>query len=53
MDLLGVLDLDGDGRKELVIALRFATVRSIVVYTATQSAERLELAGEGQPAFQH
>lgn len=48
MDLLGVLDLDGDGRKELVIALRFSTIRSIVVYTATQSAERLELAGEGQ-----
>jgi hypothetical protein len=52
MDVLGVLDLDGDGRNELVIALRFATVRSIVVYTATQSAERLELAGEAQ-SFQH
>jgi len=48
MDLLGVVDVDGDGRKELVIALRFATVRSIVVYSATQSSQRLELAGEAQ-----
>lgn len=46
MDVLGVLDLDGDGRNELVLALRFPTVRSIVVYTATGSAEHLELAGE-------
>ncbi len=52
MDVLGVVDLDGDGRKELVLALRFPTVRSIVVYTAAQSAERLELAGEAQ-TFQH
>jgi hypothetical protein len=47
-DVLGVLDLDGDGRKEIVLALRFPTVRSIVVYTATGSAEHLELAGEAQ-----
>jgi hypothetical protein len=46
MDVLGVVDLDGDGRKDLVIALRFPTVRSIVVYSATQSPQRLELAGE-------
>lgn len=52
LDLLGVVDLDGDGRQELVLALRFATVRSIVVYTATASPERLELAGEGTP-FTH
>jgi len=48
MDVLGVLDLDGDGRKELVLALRFPTVRTIVVYTAAQSTQRLELAGEAQ-----
>lgn len=48
LDLLGVIDLDGDGRKDLVIALRFPTVRTVVVYTATQSAQRLELAGEAQ-----
>jgi hypothetical protein len=48
MDLLGVVDLDGDGRKELVIALRFPTIRSIVVYTASNMAQRLVLAGEAQ-----
>ena len=46
VDVLGVLDLDGDGRRELILAMRFPTVRSIVVYTATGSAQRLELAGE-------
>ena len=46
LDVLGVIDLDGDGRRELVLALRFPTVRSIVVYSASSSAERLELVGE-------
>lgn len=48
LDLLGVADLDEDGRKDLVIALRFPTVRTIVVYSATSSSQRLELAGEAQ-----
>ncbi|MGE0548949.1 MAG: hypothetical protein AB7O24_32735 [Kofleriaceae bacterium] len=48
LDVLGVLDLDGDGRDELVIALRFPTVRTILVYTASGSAQRLEIAGEGE-----
>lgn len=48
LDVLGVLDLDGDGRKELVLALRFPTVRTIAVYTAPDMARRLELAGEAQ-----
>jgi hypothetical protein len=52
VDVLGVVDLDRDGRKELVLALRLATVRTIVVYTATGSPERLELAGEGA-SFTH
>jgi len=52
LDLLGVLDLDGDGRKELVIALRFPTVRTIVVYSAVNSPQRLELIGEAQ-SFQN
>lgn len=52
LDLLGVLDLDGDGRKELVIALQFPTVRTVVVYSATSSPRRLELVGEAQ-SFQH
>jgi hypothetical protein len=47
-DLLGVVDLDGDGRQELVIALRFPTVRTVVVYSASESGQRLELAGEAQ-----
>ena len=46
MDLLGVVDLDADGRKELVVALRFPTVRSIVIYSATESTQRLDLVGE-------
>jgi len=45
-DVLGVVDLDGDGRRELVIALRFATVRSVVVFSALSSPQRLELVGE-------
>ena len=47
VDLLAVIDLDADGRKELVLSMRFPTVRTIVVYTATANAQRLELAGEG------
>lgn len=46
VDVLGVIDLDADGRRELVLAMRFPTVRAIVVYTATSSPQRLELAGE-------
>ncbi|HWU88448.1 MAG TPA: hypothetical protein VN253_14275, partial [Kofleriaceae bacterium] len=48
LDVLGVVDLDGDGRKELVLAFKFPTVRTIAVYTAPSSASRLELAGEAQ-----
>ncbi|CAN5896732.1 hypothetical protein BH11MYX3_BH11MYX3_13370 [soil metagenome] len=48
LDVLGVVDLDGDARKELVIALRFPTVRTVVVYAASGSAQRLELVAEGQ-----
>ncbi len=48
LDVLGVLDLDGDGRKELVLAFRFATVRTVVVYTSVGRAQRLEIAGEGE-----
>lgn len=48
LDVLGVVDLDGDARKELVLALRFATVRTVVIYAAAGSAQRLELAAEGQ-----
>ncbi len=50
LDVLGVVDLDGDGRKDLVLALRFATVRSVVVYSSANSAQRLDLVGEGSTA---
>ena len=46
VDVLGVVDVDADGRRELVLAMRFPTVRTIVVYTATAVPQRLELAGE-------
>lgn len=49
MTVLGVVDVDNDGRKELVISLDFPTVRTIAVYTATGAPTRLELAGEGTP----
>lgn len=45
--VLGVIDLDGDGRRELVIQFEFPTARTIAVYTAPASPQRLELAGEG------
>ncbi len=48
LDVLGVLDLDGDGRRELVTAMRFPTVRTILVYAAAGSPQRLELAGEAE-----
>lgn len=48
LDLLGAIDLDDDGRLELVVALRFPTVRTVVVYAASGSPERLELVGEAQ-----
>lgn len=48
LDVLGVLDLDGDGMKELVLALRFPTIRTVVVYSPTGTAQRLEMVGEGQ-----
>jgi hypothetical protein len=48
MDVLGVVDLDFDGRRELVVALRFPTVRTVVVFSPTSSSQRLELAGEAQ-----
>lgn len=49
MSLLAVVDVDADGRRELVLSLEFPTVRTIVVYTAASSPQRLELAGEGTP----
>lgn len=46
VDVLGVADLDGDGRRELALALHNPESRSIVLYSATSSATRLERVGE-------
>ncbi len=48
LDVLGVLDLDSDGRMEIVVQLTFPTAKTIAIYAAPSSAQRLELAGEGQ-----
>jgi hypothetical protein len=48
LDVLAVVDIDGDGRKELVLAMRFPTVRTIMVYSAKTTATRLDLVGEGE-----
>ena len=48
LDLLGVVDLDGDGRVELVLALRYADARTVIVYSARTMANRLELIGEAR-----
>ncbi len=49
VNVLAVIDVDNDGRKELVLMLDFPTIRTIVTYTASGSPTRLELAGEGTP----
>jgi hypothetical protein len=46
VDVLAVADLDGDGRRELVLALRYPDNRTIAMYSATASAGRLDLVGE-------
>lgn len=46
VDILAVADLDGDGRRELVVALHYPDSRSIVLYAAPQLASRLEQSGE-------
>lgn len=47
VSVLAVTDLDGDGRKEVVLLVQFPTVRSLVVYSPLDMAQRLELVGEG------
>ncbi len=49
LDVLGVLDVDGDGRHELVVAYRYVEGRTIAVYSAMSTAARLELVGELVP----
>ncbi|MCE9576510.1 MAG: hypothetical protein K8W52_25395 [Deltaproteobacteria bacterium] len=49
IDIIGVVDLDGDGRRELVVAFRSPDHRSLVVYSATSTPARLERVGEAVP----
>ena len=49
LDILGVLDIDGDGRFEVVAVLRFPSTRTWALYSARQMATRLDLVGEATP----
>lgn len=49
LDVLGVVDVDGDGRHEVVLAFRYTESRTVAVYSAMASASRLELVGESAP----
>ncbi len=49
LDLLGVIDLDGDGRNELVLSYHYSDRRTWAIYTADSSVARLDLAGEAIP----
>lgn len=49
LDILGVLDLDGDGRPEIVAGYNYPDRRTWAVYTARSSSGRLDLVGEGIP----
>jgi hypothetical protein len=46
MDVVGVLDLDADGRHELVLSYQYADRRTWAVYSALDTPARLELVGE-------
>jgi hypothetical protein len=46
MDLLGVVDIDGDGRRELIMSYHHAGRRTWAVYSALSSSGRLDLVGE-------
>ena len=48
LDVMAVVDLDGDGRKELVLSLRFPSVRTVAVYAPVGSAQRLERVAENE-----
>jgi hypothetical protein len=49
LDLIGVADLDGDGRRELIVQLRDGDRRTWGIYSASQSAIRLELVAAVRP----
>ncbi len=49
LDVVGVLDLDGDGRRELVLCYHYSDRRTWAIYTADETPTRLELVGESTP----
>ena len=49
LDVLGVLDLDGDGRREVAVAFRYPDGRTLALYSALSLSGRLELVGEAVP----
>lgn len=49
LDVLGVLDLDGDGRREIILIYQYATRRTWAIYSATSTVGRLDLVGEAEP----
>jgi hypothetical protein len=49
LDLIGVVDLDDDGRREIVLQYRYGAVRTWAIYAARQGAGRLKLAIETVP----
>ncbi len=49
LDLLGVIDIDGDSRRELVVAYHYSDRRTWAVYSAVSTVGRLDLVGEAVP----
>lgn len=49
LDLVGVVDLDGDGRYELIAAYHYSDRRTWAVYSALDTPARLDLVGEAVP----
>ncbi len=49
MDLIGVVDIDGDGRRELLFSYHYADRRTWAVYSARSTNGRMELVGEAEP----
>ena len=49
LDLLGVIDIDGDGRFELIVSYHYSDRRTWAIYSATSMVGRLELVGEAIP----
>jgi hypothetical protein len=49
LDLLGVADFDGDGRRELVLVYQYAGRRTWAIYSPLEGSAQLDLVGEAVP----